>query len=376
MTRPFGYFVHHQGRGHAQRCAALVEALPTHREVTIFCARPDIFGTLPGNAEIVQIPSLFEADAPPAGDVAHAATPATLHCAPLGWPGIRGACATILDWCARADPELVVVDVSAEIAQLLRIASVPVVKVLQHGRRDDPGHRAAYEGASGLLAPYHADLEQPERAPWMTARTCFAPGLGVTFPAHTDRARARDALALPRERELVVAVSGGGGQGLPLAPLCVGARARPGSLWAVMGKVDGIWHATVPANLSRLGWVDDVETWLAAADVVVAPTGNSLSHQIMAAGRPWLAVPEWRYFDEQLTKARRLSAAGAAALCEHWPASADDWQAKIEMARAIDPRRQRALTDPRAADAAAAWLERLAARLWHRVGDPVSLAAE
>ena len=40
--RPFGYFVHHQGRGHAERCAAIANALPRERPLTLFCARDDI----------------------------------------------------------------------------------------------------------------------------------------------------------------------------------------------------------------------------------------------------------------------------------------------------------------------------------------------
>ena len=88
--RPFGYFVHHQGRGHAERCAAIVNALPTDRPVTIFCARDDIFPPLTARARIVTIPSLFERTGAEC-DMDHVPTPDTLHCAPLGWPGIRQA---------------------------------------------------------------------------------------------------------------------------------------------------------------------------------------------------------------------------------------------------------------------------------------------
>ena len=33
--RPFGYFVHHQGRGHAERCAAILNALPPERPIFV-----------------------------------------------------------------------------------------------------------------------------------------------------------------------------------------------------------------------------------------------------------------------------------------------------------------------------------------------------
>ncbi|MEF3088056.1 hypothetical protein VLL29_20690, partial [Bacillus altitudinis] len=85
-----------------------------------------------------------------------------LHCAPLGWPGIRKAMAILADWFDRADPALMICDVSAEVAQFARLCSVPHVKILQHGDRSDPGHKAAYQGAAGLLAPFAPELAQPD----------------------------------------------------------------------------------------------------------------------------------------------------------------------------------------------------------------------
>ena len=364
--RPFGYFVHHQGRGHAARCAAVVNALPAARPVTVFCARPEALPPLRPGAEVVEIPSLFEArasgGAPPALDAAR--TPPTLHCAPLGWPGIRRAVARLTAWFDAADPALTIVDVSAEIAQLCRIASVPCVPVLQHGDRSDPGHMAAYEGAVGILAPFDRRLDDP-RPPWMAAMTHHAGGLGVRT-ASPDRAAARRAVGVAEGAELIVAVSGDGGSGLPLAPLTVGARAVPDALWLAIGRVAGEWHETRPANLVHRGWVDAPEAYLAAADLVVGQPGNTLTHQVLATGRPFLAVPEWRYFGEQHGKARALMREGVAHACETWPATPQAWRAALAAAKACDAGLARSMVDPRAADHAARWLEDLAARLWAR----------
>ena len=88
------------------------------------------------------IPSLFEnqATAPRLFAGRHVDARDTLHCAPLGWPGITQAIATITDWFVWGDPALFITDVSAELGQLARIASVPHLAVLQHGERDDPAH--------------------------------------------------------------------------------------------------------------------------------------------------------------------------------------------------------------------------------------------
>ncbi|WP_267388545.1 glycosyltransferase [Sphingomonas sp. GC_Shp_3] len=364
MTQPFGYFVHHQGRGHAERCAAIANALPVTRPLTIFCARDDIFPALPAHVEIVRIPSLFEPGGGEATTMDDIATPATLHCAPLGWPGIRRAMATIAKWFDSANPALMICDVSAEIAQLARICSVPHVKVLQHGDRGDPGHRAAYDGAAGLLAAFHADLAQPEWDAAMRAKTCFAGGLGVDICV-PERELARRRIGIGADEEMILVLSGGGGDGFGQAPLAVGARARPGTRWITIGPVQRDWHATEPANIEHRGWVDNAAEYVAAADLVIASTGNTTCQQILAAARPWLAIPEWRYFDEQHRKAEALAAAGVACARPHLPSSADAWEQALAETRATHrPDAQRGMIADTPAHDTAMWLEALATRLW------------
>jgi predicted glycosyltransferase len=364
MRRPFGYFVHHQGRGHAERCAAIARALPPERPVTIFSARDDIFPSLPDHVEIVRLPSLFEPTGREAGSMDWVGTPETLHCAPLGWPGIRHAMATITNWFDKADPALMICDVSAEIAQLARICSVPHVKVLQHGDRSDPGHRAAYDGAAGLLAPFHEQLAQPDWDAAMRARTCFAGGLGVDVRV-PERDVARQRIGVSSTDRMILVLSGGGGEGFAQAPLGVGARTTPGTRWITIGKVQRDWHATEPANIEHRGWVDNAADYIAAADLVIASTGNTTCQQILASSRPWLAVPEWRYFDEQHHKAAALAAAGLACVQPHLPSSAHGWSAALEQAFASHlPARQRDMIDDAPALRAATWLDNLAHRLW------------
>jgi len=370
MKQAFGYFVHHQGRGHAERCAAIAHALPADRPLTIFCARDDIFPPLPPQASIIVIPSLFEPRGDEATGMDHIPTPATLHCAPLGWPGIRQAMATITGWFDSAAPALMICDVSAEIAQLSRICSVPHVKILQHGDRGDAGHQAAYDGAAGLLAPFHIALAQPEWDAAMRAKTCFAGGLGVDTRV-VERELARQRIGVGAREEMILVMAGGGGGGFGQAPLGVGARSRPDARWITIGPVERDWHATEPANIEHRGWVDNAADHVAAADLVIASTGNTTCQQILAAARPWLAIPEWRYFDEQHRKAQALAAAGVACTRPHLPSSAEAWQqALTETLTGHDPAAQCALIEDRPATIAADWLETLADGLW-RVTTPV-----
>lgn len=371
--RPFGYFVHHQGRGHAERCAAIVRALHATgagRKVRIFCARDDIFPELPPGTGVTRIPSLFEPEGPVPPGLEGLSTPETVHCAPVGWPGIRRAMATMTRWFATADPALMISDVSAEVAQLARLCSVPHVKVLQHGDRGDPGHRAAYDGAAGLLAPFDRALAQPGWSAGMVAKSFFAGGLGVDLDL-PGRAEARARLGLPPAGRVALVVSGGGGDGVSEAPLGVAARTFPDIRWITVGAVRRDWHATLPGNLDHAGWVGDMADRIAAADLVVASTGNTTTARILAAGRPWIAVPEWRYFDEQVEKARALARAGVALHLPHLPSSAHRWREAVEIALARhDPARQRALVRRDAAPATARWLDGLAGRLWGQAPVP------
>jgi predicted glycosyltransferase len=363
MTRPIGYFVHHQGRGHAERAAAIVNALPPERPVVIFSARADIFPPLAPNVTVRMIPSLFEALGDEPVTLANARTPSNLHCAPLGWKSITQAVAMIATWFDTAQPALFVTDVSAELAQLARIASIPCVTVLQHGDRNDAGHMAAYESALGILAPYATSLEQPGRPDWMLAKTHYAPGLGVQIHS-IDRSAARTALGLPHEAEIVVVIAGGGGNGTPATPLTLGARAEPDVLWLTIGAVEQEWHATAPGNLRHLGWVDTPALFIAAADRIISSAGNTTVHMIAAIGRQWIVVPEWRYFDEQLWKARMLDQAGAAAMLDHWPSSVDAWAQAWTRAATLNLAPQQALYEAGAAQQAASWLSRVADDAW------------
>ena len=372
---PVGYFVHHQGRGHAERAASIANALIDQRGVTLFCAKPDIFPELDKRVEIIPIPSLFESRGDEAPAMASLAMPQTVHCAPLGWPAITSAFAVIAQWFEKVGPALFVTDVSAELAQLARLCSVPHVAVLQHGERSDPGHMAAYDSAIGLLAPFAKTLEQSDRPAAHRQKTYYASGVGIDCPQPGEKGEARERLGLHAERELVLVIAGGGGEGSPSAPLTLGARAEPEVQWVTIGSVRSEWHETPPGNLEHRGWVDNPRDWIAAADRVVSSCGNTTVHMVLAAGKPWVVVPEWRYFDEQFCKAEVLDREGLAAVSRHWPSYAQAWEKLWTAARMIDVGRQRAIIDPNSAQGAATWLNDLCRELWAGTGQKPSLEA-
>ena len=362
MTRPFGFFVHHQGRGHARRCEEIIRHLDD-RPITILSADRDIFGTFDERVSFVALPNAI--GAPSRTEALHdQQSPDALQCVPLGSPALKANAELIVDFFRRCDPGLFFNDVSVEWALLARLCSVPAVKVRMHGARDDASHMAAYQACAGMVAPFHADLEQADYPGWARRKTFYSGGLCTSLDAVPQKSVARDRLGLAQDRQVIVALSGGGGSGTNYASLTMAARALPDALWLTVGPVRREGHETEFVNLQDCGWVDNVLDYIAAADVVVASAGDNTCHEIARVGRPFLCIPEWRYYDEQVAKGRELARLGAAHVLATWPASNGQWREAIAGTLAAGSARLAPLFDPEAAQKIADHLIALDATLW------------
>ena len=362
MPRPFGFFVHHQGRGHARRCEEIIRHLDD-RPITILSADRSIFGALDARVSFVELPDAI-------GDPSFTAalhdqqTPDAMQCVPLGSPALKANAERIVGFFQRDNPGLMVNDVSVEWALLARLCSVPSVKIRMHGDRGDASHLAAYQACAGMIAPFHPDLEQADYPDWARRKTFYSGGLCTNRDPVPDKTEARDRLGLPQDRQIVVTLSGGGGSGANYAALTMAARALPEALWLTVGPVEMQGHETEFANLRQCGWVEDVAAYLAAADVVVASAGDNTCHEIARVGRPFLCIPEWRYYDEQVAKGRELARLGAAHVVSGWPASNGQWQEAIAATLKLGTARLTPLFDPEAARKIADHLVALDAHLW------------
>ena len=366
MQKPITFYVGHQGRGHANRAMAIIGALPADRAVTILTARPALFDGFARDVAITALPDEADAAYSPPPLLAAQPTPEIMHRAPLGDAAIRRSMRTILTHLDTVDPALFVIDVSAEIALLARIASVPAIGIRMHGNRSDPAHLAGYQACVGLLAPFDEALEQRDTPDWIRARTCYTGGLCTTQDIVPTKAEARTRLGLAPHREIVVVLTGGGGAGTPYAPLTMAARALPDTQWLVLGPVQREGHETDFGNLDMRGWVSGITDYLAAADVVVASAGDTIVHEIARVGRPYVCAPEWRYFDEQVRKAERLAELGAAIALFNWPGASTPWRGLLDAAKALAPEALTVLQADAAAAAAARYLEGMAVALWAR----------
>ncbi|WP_375465137.1 glycosyltransferase [uncultured Methylobacterium sp.] len=346
MTRPVGYYVHHQGAGHWERACRIARALP----------RPcTLIGTLSGldrtqaPGPVLDLPDDRLPATGFAGRDGESGRPEAFHYAPLGLPGLRHRMAALAVWIAEADPALIVVDVSVEVALFARLMSVPVLMVRLAGTRTDPPHLEAFRSATRLIAPFPRVLEGETIPAWVREKTLYAGFLGAAASAARD----------PDPAGPIVAVFGRGGAGGHREHLAAAAGAVPERDWHVLGPIHGETARAPPANLHLHGWVAEIEPFLARSALVVGGAGDGVVAAVAAAGRRFVCLPEPRAFGEQTEKAAALERLGAAVVRTAWPA-AEDWPALIRAGFALDPAAISTLHDPDAVPRLAAAIEAIA----------------
>jgi predicted glycosyltransferase len=321
--RPIGYYVHHQGNGHLQRALSIAAS----SEGRIVLLGTGLAGRA-GNFEYVELPD-DRTNADFGGLDGALSRPRALHYAPLHHATIRDRMALIANWIAVAKPALFVVDVSVEVAMLVRLCSTPVVYVRLSGRRDDDAHLEAFRLAEALLAPFDARLDDPHVAPWVRAKTIFCSGIGTTCT-----------LAGEPDVRTILVVKGKGGVAADGNDLAAAARLLPDRKWRVIGPCTD--PECRPMNLEILGWVDNPMVHIVEAGVVVGAAGDGLVTQVLAAARPFICIPEDRPYDEQRLKAAALKRLDAAVVLNGWP-SAHEWPTLLASAEEIPFRKSKQL---------------------------------
>lgn len=317
-----GWYVHHHGAGHRTRATVVGQELMA-RGVDVTLLGSALDGDAARRSAVTSV--MLARDAPLAAPADETAADVTvhgmMHWAPLWHSGFRERMTTIARWVQVEEPDVVVVDVSCEVAVLVRLLGIPVIVVAQPGERTDSAHDAAYDAATAVLAPWPA---------WATEdiwRTTRAPGWDVG----------------PDPR--VVAV--GGISRRPSSPTPVTssgvAARRPRGL--VLGGSDGfddpdlpdLITAAVPAVdwtvVGGRAWVPDVREHLDRADVVVTHAGQNAIADIAGRGLPAVVVPQGRPFHEQRHMGEVLASSGIAQVVHRDDVEGAPWGELVERAR-------------------------------------------
>src|ERR1700759_2468014 len=304
-----GYYVHHHGTGHRMRAEAITSHLDEH--VVFFSSLPEP-PTLRNGDRWIRLAVDVDERGRGHRDVT---TNGRLHWAPVHTAGLARRSQQLLAAVAAAAPRRVVVDVSVEVAVLMRLAGIPVTVVAMPGGRADAAHQLAYDIADQILAPWPSALYKPA---WLHRHRKRVHYVGA-ISRFDGRARSAS-----RGDRRGVLLAGTGGSDLPTDALEQLRAATPHLVWQALG--------------GTAGWVADVWSALDGADLVVTHAGQSAIADVASAGPPAVVLPQRRPFDEQQATASFLERAGIAVCVPRWP-SARHWPLLVTHARALHPRR-------------------------------------
>lgn len=311
MTSPLLWYVHHHGSGHWRRTLAVTRLLD--REV-VYLSSSAPAGPLPAGHRLVLLP--LDAPAPERSATANG----RFHWAPTHHAGLLARQALMLATVQEVSPALAVVDVSVEVAVLLRAAGVPVVAVRLPGDRGDRAHRLGFDVADQVVMPVPEAWGMHTGAARTTAVGLVSGLGGVPAPA-------------PDGPPHVVVLVGRGGSRLDLAQCVQLAAECPEWTVTVLGLPP---TPGLPANLRIPGHVEDPSDHLASATVVVGNAGLGSVADVIRAGRPLVVVPEPRPFGEQAATAAALR--GRAVVLDDLPGPGG-WAAAVTAARSLGPAR-------------------------------------
>ncbi len=334
-----GYYVHHQGLGHLQRARSILEYLGGAATLLSSLPAPD-----PGMSW-VRLP--LDNLSRPVDHTAHG----TLHWVPRHDRGLRRRMAMLADWIDATDPDLMVVDVSVEVAVMCRLMGVPTVLMAMPGDRSDRAHRSAYDSAHAILAPWAADFSASQWSDRWPDKT-FHAGAISRFAAR------RPAAAGGHDGPIrVLVLWGKGGNDCPAGFVDAAVRATPHCRWRQAG---------VGPDAGRSVW--DLLCW---SDVVVTHGGQNAVAEVAAARRPAVVIAQQRPHGEQAATVATLARSGLAVGLDAFPDAAR-WPDLLGRAVALGGDGWSRWAPPDAARRAAGFLRATADEVRHGVIEPTA----
>ncbi|QEG39248.1 glycosyltransferase [Roseimaritima ulvae] len=347
MKENIGFYVHYHGLGHKHRTEAILRHLTV--PATVLTSRIDDLRwrgpTLTSVRELA-----CDIDDVPESGLRHAEDVPSFHYAPLWTDNITRRVAQYTAWLDQQKPDVMVVDVSAEISMLTRLASIPQIVMRQHGDRSDAAHLGAYAAARSLLAPFPQHMEDEITPDWVKEKTIYLDGF-------CRQADGDDAVKVVPNR--VVVMFGRGGSCDVHQRLREAASSMPDHEWIVLGKSDDERRDRTPANLRFAGWIAAPQRYLASADVVISSAGHNSVMELGNLRSRFIAIAEQRPFDEQLRKTVVLQREQLAIGLPAWPQT-HQWPNLIKQAKQLDPRRWDQVFIDDGAKQAAAHIEQVA----------------
>ena len=338
-----GYYAHHHGSGHCRQADKLAALLPfeLRQQMTVFTSLPIDsyrFSTITDE----QIVRLSTEDQLPEdvllGRAGEYWQPSSLHYSPVGNRHVQTRSWQLLEQIRQRQIDLMIIDVSVEVAMLCRTASVPYLYVRLAGERDDEPHLNAFAGALGLLAPYPYQLEAAATLDWVCQKTLYLDFMPnktdklLTFPDFIDKLitlTTNDAIhkrlysrldgvnKLAKNNNnkddnnkdhIVTVIKGYGGHDAIDAKLPKLRCALPNALIISLGPIND----EVRDCIDIAAHVDDVSPFIAYSDLLLMACGLNGIAQAYNYSTPLVVLPDERPHREQEVMAEALIEQGRA----------------------------------------------------------------
>ena len=324
-----GYYAHHHGSGHCRQIDKLAALLPTEarQQLTVFTSVTSEayrFAAI-DEAQVVRLPAEDErADDVLAGRAGQNWQPASLHYSPVGNSDIQQRSHKILDTIYQRHIDLMIIDVSVEVAMLCRAASVPYLYVRLPGIRDDVPHLNAFAGALALLAPYPRPLESTKTPEWTSQKTLYLDFINTQqrdaqtyqdFIKHlmqliTDK-KALSLMLNDKDKDtptIVSVIKGYGGHQAIDATLPELRQLLPYAFIISLGPIDEDKRHYVDIAVD----VSDVTPFIEHSDYLLMACGLNAVAQAYDYATPLVVLPDDRPHQEQEVMAEALIAQGRA----------------------------------------------------------------
>lgn len=324
-----GYYAHHHGSGHCRQIDKLAALLPTEarQQLTVFTSVTSdayMFAAI-DEAQVVRLPAEDErADDVLAGRAGQYWQPASLHYSPVGNSDIQQRSHKILDTIYQRRIDLMIIDVSVEVAMLCRAASVPYLYVRLPGLRDDEPHLNAFTGALALLAPYPRTLESTKTPEWISQKTLYLDFINTQqrdaqtyrdFIKHlmqliTDK-KALSLMLNDKDKDtptIVSVIKGYGGHQAIDATLPELRQLLPYAFIISLGPIDEDKRHYVDIAVD----VSDVTPFIEHSDYLLMACGLNAVAQAYDYATPLVVLPDDRPHQEQEVMAEALIAQGRA----------------------------------------------------------------
>jgi hypothetical protein len=331
-----GYYAHHHGSGHCRQADKLAALLPAElrAQLTVFTslqAEAYTFTAIP-EAQIIRLSPEDECT----GDVLRARAgkhwqPDSLHYSPVGNRDIQARSHQILQTIYQRNIDIMIVDLSVEIAMLCRTISMPFLYVRLPGIRDDLPHLHAFSGALALLAAYPQALEADATPDWVRQKTLYLDfldadvgkpashgdfiemlrGLAPEYKMHQRLQNVsceNQTVSKRHAAPIITVIKGFGGHEAIDMRLPELRRLLPDAFIISLGPIGDQMRRYVDIA----AYVDDVTSFIAHSDWLLMACGLNGIAQAYYHDTPLIVQPDERPHNEQEVMAEALIAQGRA----------------------------------------------------------------